>query len=218
MNQSKFCAKVIFLDLDGTIMDTSQAYLQAAQAAFCAIKKNPPSLAETLEIPKKLEQGLSIDHLVNGETKKFLSIYLNAFYLATKTKTKPLPEIAFTLEALSKKAKLALFTMRHVPKQTILLELEEFGLAKYFSHVITANDSEKPKPSPQALLKCLETLNLKGCDSMIVGDSVNDIRAGKAAGAKTVALLSGLYFCEELAVEKPDLILPNLNALPELLC
>jgi len=40
-----------------------------------------------------------------------------------------------------------------------------------------------------------------------VGDSVCDIRAGKAAGAKTAAVLSGLFSCAELAREHPDLIL-----------
>jgi len=30
------------------------------------------------------------------------------------------------------------------------------------------------------------------CECIIAGDSVNDVRAGKAAGARTVAVLSGL--------------------------
>ncbi|MCW4025779.1 MAG: HAD family hydrolase [Candidatus Bathyarchaeota archaeon] len=213
----KINAKGIFLDLDGTIVDSSQAYLQAAQTAFLAIKKTPPTLTEALEIPKRLEQGLDISHLVNGETNKFLNIYLKTYYTATKTKTRLLPEITFTLKMLSKKAKLALITMRHVPKQDLILELQHFGLSKYFSQVITAADTVKPKPSPEALNKCIKDLNLQISDCLIAGDSVNDIRAGKAAGAKTVAVLSGLYLCEELEVEKPDLILPDLNVLPEYL-
>ncbi len=214
---NKINAKGIFLDLDGTIVDSSQAYLQAAKTAFSAIKKTPPTLSEALEIPKRLEQGLSINHLVNGETSKFLNIYLKTYYTVTKTKTRLLPEITSTLQTLSKKAKLALITMRHVPKQDLILELQHFGLAKYFSQVITASDTVKPKPSPEALNKCIEILDLQVCDCLIAGDSVNDVRAGKAAGAKTVAVLSGLYFCEELIAEKPDLILPDLTMLPEYL-
>ena len=53
------------------------------------------------------------------------------------------------------------------------------------------------------------------CDCIIAGDSVNDLRAGKAAGAKTVGLLSGLYTKEELERENPDLVLPDVTALPE---
>jgi phosphoglycolate phosphatase len=52
------------------------------------------------------------------------------------------------------------------------------------------------------------------CSCIIAGDSVNDVRAGKAAGAATVAVLSGLYKCEELVKECPDLILKDLTELP----
>jgi phosphoglycolate phosphatase-like HAD superfamily hydrolase len=41
------------------------------------------------------------------------------------------------------------------------------------------------------------------------------MRAGKAAGTKTVALLSGLYARRELELEQPDLVLPDVNSLPE---
>jgi phosphoglycolate phosphatase-like HAD superfamily hydrolase len=41
------------------------------------------------------------------------------------------------------------------------------------------------------------------------------VRAGKAAGAKTVAVLSGLFSRGELASEKPDLILKDVSLLPD---
>jgi phosphoglycolate phosphatase-like HAD superfamily hydrolase len=53
------------------------------------------------------------------------------------------------------------------------------------------------------------------CDCIIAGDSVNDVRAGKAAGTRTAAVLSGLFHCEELVKEDPDLILNDVNALPK---
>jgi phosphoglycolate phosphatase len=58
-------------------------------------------------------------------------------------------------------------------------------------------------------------LDVEMCECIIAGDSVNDVRAGKAAGARTVAVLSGLFNREELAKECPDLILPNVSSLPE---
>jgi phosphoglycolate phosphatase-like HAD superfamily hydrolase len=50
-----------------------------------------------------------------------------------------------------------------------------------------------------------------------VGDSVIDIRAGKKAGAKTAAVLSGIFSLDELERENPDLILENVNKLPAFL-
>ena len=101
--------------------------------------------------------------------------------------------------------------MRHCPNQVIQKELDYFGIAKYFTHIVTAMDTSKPKPSPEALIQCVKALDLEMCDCIIVGDSVNDVRAGKAAGARTVAVLSGLFQREELTKECPDLILPDVT-------
>jgi HAD superfamily hydrolase (TIGR01549 family) len=215
MNQKRWKAKGIFLDLDGTLVDSSGAYMEAGEIAFQAMKKKTPETHVLLEIPRRIEQHLTIDDLTQGNTKEFMQIYLKAYYSATEAKTKLIPNIIETLQTLSKKSKLALITMRHCPNQVIQKELDYFGIAKYFSYIVTAMDTAKPKPSPEALIRCVEALNLKICDCIIAGDSVNDVRAGKAAGARTVAVLSGLFKHDELARERPDLILPDVTTLPE---
>jgi HAD superfamily hydrolase (TIGR01509 family) len=217
MNKKKLKAKGIFLDLDGTIVDSTLAYVEAANIAFQALGKKPLETKVALEIPRRIEQGLTINDLTEGNTKKFLGVYLRAYYSITETKTTLLPNVSATLEALSGKSKLALITMRHVPSQVIFKELDCFGISKYFTYIVTALDTSKPKPSPEALIRCVEALDLEMCDCIIAGDSVNDVRAGKAAGARTVSVLSGLFQREELARECPDLILPDVNSLPEFL-
>jgi HAD superfamily hydrolase (TIGR01509 family) len=141
-------------------------------------------------------------------------MYLKTFYAITEVKTKPIPNIQTTLQTLQQKAKLALITMRNVPKTTITKELQQFGLANYFTHIITAQDTHKPKPSPEALIKTLQAIDVQICDCLIIGDSVSDIKAGKAAGAKTAAVLSGLFSQQELAKLNPDLILKDVTQLP----
>jgi HAD superfamily hydrolase (TIGR01509 family) len=214
MSKAKLKAKGIFFDLDGTIVDSRDAYVEAARTAFQAMGQEPPQAKTALEIPRRLEQNQPINDIVKGDIRKFLTVYLRTYYAISAEKTKPIPGIATTLETLSKKAKLALITMRSVPKDAITAELERFGIAKHFTHVVTALDTHKPKPSPEALIKTIKALDVQMCDCIIVGDSVNDIRAGKAAGAKTIAVLSGLFTRQELANEHPDLILENATKLP----
>jgi HAD superfamily hydrolase (TIGR01549 family) len=215
MNQNRWKIKGIFLDLDGTIVDSTGAYIEAARIAFQAMGKKTPKTKVLLEIPKRIEQHLTINDITYGNTKEFLQVYLKTYYSVTEVKTKPMPNVSETLQTLSEKAKLALITMRHCPNQVIQKELDYFGIAKYFTHIVTAMDTSKPKPSPEALIRCVEALDLEMCDCIIAGDSVNDVRAGKAAGARTVAVLSGLFGREELVKERPDLILPDVSVLPE---
>jgi HAD superfamily hydrolase (TIGR01509 family) len=215
MSKAKLQVKGIFFDLDGTIVDSREAYLEAARTAFQALEKEPPDAKTALEIPRRLEQKQPISDLVKGDTGKFLDVYLPAYYSITTEKTKPFPNVSTALETLSKKTKLALITMRSVPKQAVTAELKHFGIARYFTHIVTALDTSEPKPSPEALIKCVKALEVQICDCAIVGDSISDIRAGKAAGAKTVAVLSGLFSREELATEHPDLILKDVTVLPD---
>jgi phosphoglycolate phosphatase-like HAD superfamily hydrolase len=121
------------------------------------------------------------------------------------------------LEGLSRKAKLAIITMRSVSKKLIIKELQQFNLEKYFTHIVTALDTPEPKPSPEALIKTVTILGLHMDECVIVGDSVIDVQAGKAAGAKTVAVLSGLYSREELTEAEPNFILNNISELPKLI-
>jgi len=214
LSVAKLRAKGIFLDLDGTIVDSREAYYEAARTAFQAMCQKPPKAEAMLEIPRRLELKQSLGDIIKSDPRKFLKVYLRTFYAITPEKTKLLPNVSFTLKALSKKAKLALITMRSVTKENMIKELEQFGIAKHFTHVITALDTDRPKPSPDALMECVKAVEAQICDCIIVGDSISDVKAGKAAGAKTAAVLSGLFFKKELTKEKPDLILKDINMLP----
>lgn len=218
MEKPKLKVRGIILDLDGTVVDSREAYVEAANVAFAAIGIKKVDLRIALEIPRRLEQALSIDNMIKEtDMQRFLGLYLNAYYRATEIKTKPMPGISETLEKLSQKAKLALTTMRHVPREKVIKELEKSDLTKHFQLIVTALDTCHPKPSPEALIRCAKHLSLQTSECAIVGDSIADVRTGKNAGAKTVAVLSGIFTREELVMEKPDLILGSINELPEFL-
>ncbi|MEM2937040.1 MAG: HAD family hydrolase [Candidatus Bathyarchaeia archaeon] len=212
----KLKVKGILVDLDGTLVDSREAYCEALKKTFTNMRLKNFSANIAFEIPRRLEQNLPIDDLIHEvNAKKFLDTYLKTYYKLTRIKTKPLPGVSKTLEVLSAKAKLALITMRHVPKEKVRKELEDFGLAKYFHRIVTALDTPVPKPSPEALIKCAQQLSVKIEECLVVGDSITDVKAGKKSGAMTVAVLSGIFTREELEREKPDLILENINELPD---
>ena len=214
MSKTRLNVKAILFDLDGTIVDSKPAYIEAARIAFQALGQEPPAPQTALQIPKRLEQNQPIDDITHTNTTQFLEIYLKTFYSIAQVKAKPIPNIHLALETLQQKAKLTLITMRNAPKATIAEELQNFGLAQYFTCILTAQDTHKPKPSPEALIKTLKAINVQTCDCLIIGDSVIDIKAGKAAGAKTAAVTSGLYSQQELAKLNPDLILKDATQLP----
>jgi HAD superfamily hydrolase (TIGR01509 family) len=217
MNNGKLHVKGILFDLDGTILDTRPAYIEAAKIAFQTVGHKLPPTSQLLQIPKRIELRQPITDLVPVDPKLFLHLYLKAFYDSAGNATQVMPRAIETLQGLSLKAKMAVITMRFMPKEAVMLELERLQLAKYVAHVVTALDTPNPKPSPEALIRAVEAMDVDMCDCVIVGDSVVDVKAGKAAGSKTVSVLTGLYSRQELEQTQPDYIINDVSELPELI-
>lgn len=76
-------------------------------------------------------------------------------------------------------------------------------IESYFDAIVTYDDVEKHKPDPEGLYKALKTLNALPQNTIMVGDTRNDILAGKAAGTETV-----LYYpaCHEEIYDKDYLL------------
>jgi phosphoglycolate phosphatase len=89
-----------------------------------------------------------------------------------------------TLEALRGDMLLAICTNRSTSMDMVL---EHFGLAGYFSCVMTASRVANPKPHPEPLLKILEYFGIMPAEALFVGDSELDRLASQAAGVPFVA-------------------------------
>jgi len=215
----KLNVKALLIDLDGTLVDSRGAYTEAFKAGMKAIGKTRFNHKIVFEIPRRLEQGLPIDDLIGDRVlaEKFLKMYLATYYEATLDKSIPFPNVPQTLKTLSTKFSLALITMRFVSKEKLIKELKRLGFLENFKAVISALDVTSTKPSPEALLKCTEHLNVSACNCAVVGDSIVDVQAGKHAGAKTVAVLSGLFRREELEKQQPDVIIENFSEISSVL-
>jgi phosphoglycolate phosphatase len=213
--------EALLIDLDGTIVDVTEPCIEAAKEAASKPPFQKIDVKIGLEIAKKLQSDLRLDEVfvkfgIDKSTgKKFFKTFLNAWYKIAPMKTTALPKVQTTLKKLSEHFQLALITSRNIPKETITRELERLGLNQHFKFILTSQDVEEAKPSPQAFIKASDNLGVSIQNCVVVGDSIVDIKAGKSAGAKTVAVLSGLFTKKELETEKPDLILENISVLPQ---
>lgn len=115
------------------------------------------------------------------------------------------------LKDLSNRFPLALVTFRHLQKSLIKEQLIRLRLNAFFKVIITTLDVKKP--NPDSFLEGAKKLGVPIGDCVIIGDSILDIRAGKASGAKTIAVLSGLFDEKALKKENPDMI---IRAIPEI--
>ena len=85
-------------------------------------------------------------------------------------------------------------------------ELKFHKVRELFDVVVTADDVERPKPYPDPILKACELLGVQADEIMYVGDTTNDYKAGKSAGAFVIGFNT-----------KGDLIISELRNILELL-
>jgi 2-phosphoglycolate phosphatase len=69
--------------------------------------------------------------------------------------------------------------------------LHDLGLASLFDAVAGDDDVRRLKPDPAPVLAACERLGVPTSDAIMVGDTEFDVRAGRAAGARTVGILWG---------------------------
>ena len=93
--------------------------------------------------------------------------------------------------------KLAVASSADPPKVNI--NLSEIGIpASTFDTVVTGLDIEHKKPAPDIFLKAAKDLGESASDCLVIEDAVSGVAAGKAAGAKVLALTTS-FSAEELS-------------------
>lgn len=95
--------------------------------------------------------------------------------------------------------------------------LRQVGVADRFDFVAGFDSGHGAKPSPAPLLAFASAVGLPPSQIVMVGDSTHDLQAGRAAGMRTVAVLTGPAEADDLR-DLADVVLPDIGHLPEWLC
>jgi phosphoglycolate phosphatase len=94
------------------------------------------------------------------------------------------------------------------------IQLEVAGIIDIL-HFISGYDSgHGGKPDPGMCLAFAQAAGLAPEACVMVGDSTHDLVAGRAAGMRTVAVLTGVATARDLA-PLADAVLPDIGALPD---
>jgi phosphoglycolate phosphatase-like HAD superfamily hydrolase len=95
--------------------------------------------------------------------------------------------------------------------------LEQFKMREHFMAVATAMTCRYTKPFPDPVIWAARQMGVSPEHCLMVGDTVVDILAGKAAGAQTAGVLCGFGEAKELRRAGANIILPQTSMLVEIL-
>ncbi len=206
--------KGIVFDLDGTLTDSNEVYYRlfrdATADAGIPVRREDvwEPLAEGLDL---WDHAIPIDIPDRHKRIEQIKRTLAPVFREALRHVQPLPGVGEVLKALQeRKLKLGLVTDSG---RYALRPLEDRSLAHYFESIVTRDDGLPRKPQPDGILECLRTMDIDPGNAIIVGDSLLDIRAGRAAGTLTVGVLTGLASRRQLEAEAPTALVEDLTGL-----
>jgi release factor glutamine methyltransferase len=94
--------------------------------------------------------------------------------------------------------------------------LQMLGLHAAFACVVDRGGVTHPKPNPEVFLKAAAGLASEPAECLVIEDSINGLRAAKAAGCVVVAITTSFPRAELLALE-PDFVVDSFAEIVELL-
>ncbi len=180
----------ILFDLDGTLIDSTEAILSSFHDSFEYFnKKSPPDENILSLIGHPLD--FMYEHLGVEKTKvdEFVSTYKRFYRDRSKAMTKWLPRAKETILKASTIAKIGVVTTKTGRYSKELLE--HMGALSYFEIVIGREDVIYPKPHPEPILKAMHKMNAHKEKCWMIGDTCLDIVSANRAGIKSIAVLSG---------------------------
>jgi phosphoglycolate phosphatase len=95
--------------------------------------------------------------------------------------------------------------------------LDMLDLASTFAIVAGGDSYPERKPHPGPLLRTLQRLDVPPGQALMIGDGLQDIRAGRAAGVRTIGVTWGLNPGHSLEQAGADHVVHSVDALGELL-
>ncbi|MBC47396.1 MAG: phosphoglycolate phosphatase [Thiotrichales bacterium] len=215
-----FQPKLVMIDVDGTLVDS------VPDLAYCVdqmmIRLEMPIRGEERVrhwvgngVPRLVERALTdeLDGFPSQEAfDKAYPIFLDLYAQNSSVRSTLYEGVIEGLDYLKSKDCL-LGCVTNKAEQFTLPLLKSLGIIDYFGIVISGDTLEKKKPDPLPLIHGANFFNINPKECLMLGDSVSDVKAARAAGFQIICMSYGYNHGNNIADENPDLVIDSMNQL-----
>ena len=195
----------LVFDLDGTLIDSIPQVAAAVNATLAEASRPPlplPAIRTMIGEGAKatVERAFAATGGIDGiDLGARLARYLVHYLADPASHTVVYPGVFDVLEQLSAAgARMGICTNK--PGATTRPVLDALGLSRYFTAVVTADDTRHPKPDGRHVLETILAMNAELGLAVFVGDSKHDLAAARDARVPAVAVTYGYGYSRDEAM------------------
>ncbi|GAA5232168.1 phosphoglycolate phosphatase [Verticiella sediminum] len=205
-------------DLDGTLLDTAPDLTLAANALRVELGMAPMRedvittfLGKGMEnlVRRVLAGSLQIEEDAARDISRELDLFRHHYHRVNGDRTRIFDGTLDGLKAM-RDAGIALAVVTNKPTEFTLPLLEQTGLRGFFPVVVCGDTCEHKKPHPQPVLHACDLLGKVPAQAVVIGDSVNDALAARAAGTAVLVVPYGYNEGREVSTLDVDGIVDSL--------
>ena len=182
--------KAVVIDLDGTLLDTAPDLADAAMAMAADLDMPPIDLAEVKTyigngVSRLVKRVLTRDMHRDPAPELFaraLPLYEQHYAAWVSRKSRPYPGVVEGLRAIQALGVHMACITNKAERFTLPL-LRDTGLFDYFELILSGDSLPEKKPSPLPLLHACAVFSCEPAELLLIGDSLNDTQAARAAGS-----------------------------------
>lgn len=212
--------KAILFDLDGTLINSSPDLALAINHMLTKLGRETFSTdtihywvgngAEML-VKRALSGQREVDPALDQHlVQEALPIFFESYSQNLVRDTYPYPHVPSTLQALRQHGyRLAIVTNK--PYRFVQPILQALELDSYFEYHLGGDSLLEKKPNPLPLLHMCQELGIEVKESVMVGDSRNDILAAKACEMQSIGLTYGYNYGEDIATYHPEMVVDHFE-------
>jgi pyrophosphatase PpaX len=193
----------VLFDLDGTLLDSTRLILDSFHHTFAA-HGLPAEPDETflagVGTPLKIEFAKYCNNL--EEVEAMIATYRKYNFHHHDRMVSAFPGSVACVRAL-RAAEVRLGIVTSKGRHGAQIGLMALGLSDVFEVVVCAEDVTRHKPDPEPVHHAMNRLGSSPRQTLFVGDSVHDMRAGRSAAVSTGAALWGPFAKKSLALTEP---------------
>lgn len=188
---------IILFDLDGTLIDSTEAILESFHHSF-DFHKFTKQKDEDIKALIGYPLDVMYEKLGVEEDKiwDFVATYKEHYKKIATQKTELLQNAKEAVLLAKEFATLGIVTTKTALYSRELMEY--FELMHHFEVLIGREDVEHPKPHSEPILKALEKLETKNREIWMIGDTKLDLISAKNADINSIGVLSGYDTYESL--------------------